>query len=307
MSEKEPLVSICCLTYNHAKYVRQCIDGFLMQKTSFPIEILVHDDASTDGTDVILQEYESKYPNIIFPIYETENKYSNGYRGRMDIVFNYSRARGKYIASCEGDDYWTDPLKLQKQVDFMESHPEYSICFHRCQHLYEKTGKFTKDNCGFLFKQGQTGVDVSIDMFFKEWITQPLTMLFRKELFDPKWQKKYKYYRDTHEIYHFLKAGKGYLFSFEGGVYRIHSGGIASILTPIEYSKVYLPIDGELYRKTHEAATKRVYCETLQQSVDAYLQVNKFKSLYYSIREFSINWKFGPLWHNLKRLLGAKE
>jgi len=303
MSEKEPLVSICCLTFNHAKFVRQCIDGFLMQETTFPIEILVHDDASTDGTEEILREYETRYPDFFFPLYEKENKYSNGYRGRMDIVFNYSRARGKYIASCEGDDYWTDPLKLQKQVDFMESHPEYSICFHRCQHLYEKTGKMGKDNCGFLFKNGQEGVDVTIDMFFKDWITQPLTMMFRRELFSPQWQKNFKYYRDTHEIYHFLKVGKGYIFSFEGGVYRIHSGGIASILSPIEYSKVYLPIDGELYRKTHEAATKRVYCETLQQSVNAYLKENKFKSLKYAITEFTINWKLKPFGQNLRRII----
>ena len=108
-------MSICCLTYNHAKYIRQCMDGFLMQETDFPVEILVHDDASTDGTDVILREYEVKYPDKIFPIYEKENKFSRGYRGRMDL-FNYTRARGRYIAYCEGDDYWTDPHKLQRQM-----------------------------------------------------------------------------------------------------------------------------------------------------------------------------------------------
>jgi glycosyltransferase involved in cell wall biosynthesis len=306
MNRQQPIVSICCLTFNHAKFVRQCLDGFLLQKTSFPIEILVHDDASTDDTAEILREYEQKYPDIIFPLYETQNKFSNGYRGRMDIVFNYSRARGKYIASCEGDDYWTDPLKLQKQVDFMESHPEYSVCFHRCQYLYEKTGKVEEDGCGKLFAEGQEGVDVTIDMFFKDWITQPLTILFRRESFSPQWQKKYKYYRDTHEIYHLLKVGKGYIFSFVGGVYRIHSGGVASILSPIEYSKVYLPIDGELYRKTHEAATKRIYCETLQHSVVVFSKENKLKSLYYAIVEFAINGKYKTFGKNLRRIIKEK-
>ena len=93
-----PLVSICCLTYNHAPFIRNCIDGFIAQQTDFPIEILVHDDASTDGTDGIVREYADKYPEIIFPLFEEENQYSRGYAGKMDIEFNYSRARGKYIA-----------------------------------------------------------------------------------------------------------------------------------------------------------------------------------------------------------------
>lgn len=301
-----PIVSICCLTYNHAPFIKACMDGFLSQQTTFPVEILVHDDASTDGTDSILREYERKYPDMVFPIYEKVNRYSSGYQGQMDIIFNYSRARGKYIASCEGDDYWTDPFKLQKQVDFMESHPEYSVCFHRCKYLYEKTGEIGEDRCGMLFTNGQDGVDVTIEMFFKDWITQPLTMLFRRESFNPKWQKRYKYYRDTHEIYHFLKVGKGYIFSFEGGVYRIHSGGIASILSPMEYSKVYLPIDGELYRKTHEIATKRIYCETLQHSVVTFSKEHKLKSLYYAIIELTVNGEFKTFGKNLRRIINKK-
>lgn len=121
-----PLVSIDCLTYNHAPYVRKCLDGLLMQKTSFGYEILIHDDASTDGTQQIIQEYERLYPDIVKPIYQTENQYSKGVS--MSATFNYSRAQGKYIAICEGDDYWADPYKLQKQVDFLESHPDYVMC-----------------------------------------------------------------------------------------------------------------------------------------------------------------------------------
>lgn len=299
MSEKEPLVSICCLTYNHAKYVRQCIDGFLMQKTSFPIEILVHDDASTDGTDVILQEYESKYPNIIFPIYETENKYSNGYRGRMDIVFNYSRARGKYIASCEGDDYWTDPMKLQKQVDFMESHPEYSVCFHRCLRLQNETGVMGKDGCDRYFKNGEEGVDITLDMFFYSWVTQPLTMLFRRSSFNEKWSKRYKYYRDTHEIYHLLKVGKGYLMSFVGGVYRYHPGGMSSQISREEYCKVSLPMDREFFVKTHEKQAKRIYSETVELAVNVYAKRNKCKAIRYAFLHFWLNGRIKTFTKNI--------
>ncbi len=125
-----PFVSICCITYNHEKYIRDAIEGFLNQKTNFPFEVLIHDDASTDGTANIIREYEAKYPQIIKPIYQTENQYSKG----IDVsIFNYSRAKGKYIALCEGDDYWTDPYKLQKQVDFLEKNPDFGLVYTKCK------------------------------------------------------------------------------------------------------------------------------------------------------------------------------
>lgn len=120
-----PLVSITCITYNHVNYIRDAIEGFLIQKTNFPVEVLIHDDASTDGTEEIIREYEAKYPEIIKPLYEKENQYVKGRKGSR--TFNFPRARGKYIALCEGDDYWTDPLKLQKQVDFLEANPDYGL------------------------------------------------------------------------------------------------------------------------------------------------------------------------------------
>ena len=121
------LVSIDCTTYNHGKYISDALDSFLMQNTNFKYEILVHDDASTDDTPKIIKEYESIYPDLIKPIYQKENQYSKGLRVSG---INLRRARGKYIAVCEGDDYWIDPYKLQKQVDYMESHPECSMCTH---------------------------------------------------------------------------------------------------------------------------------------------------------------------------------
>ena len=126
------LVSICCITYNHAPYIRQCLDGFIMQKTNFKYEILIHDDASTDGTADIIREYEAKYPDIFKPIYQTENQYSKG--KNISATYNWPRAIGKYIAQCEGDDYWTDPLKLQKQVDFLEANPAYGLIHTKVYH-----------------------------------------------------------------------------------------------------------------------------------------------------------------------------
>lgn len=122
----EVMVSVSCLVYNHEKYLRQCLDGFVMQRTNFPFEVIVHDDASTDHSADIIQEYAEKYPDIIKPIYQEENQYSQ----HIPIMktFIYPKMQGKYIAFCEGDDFWIDPLKLQKQFDAMEANPECSMC-----------------------------------------------------------------------------------------------------------------------------------------------------------------------------------
>ena len=130
-----PLVSIRCITYNHEKYIRDTLEGFVMQKTNFKFEVIVHDDASTDNTPSIIREYAERYPDIIKPIFETENQYSKK-DGSLDRIM-ITACKGKYVAFCEGDDYWTNPYKLQKQVDFMENHPECSLTYHACENLFE--------------------------------------------------------------------------------------------------------------------------------------------------------------------------
>lgn len=121
-------LSVICLTYNHAKFIRDALDSFVMQKTNFPFEVLIHDDASTDGTSEIIKEYAQKYPDIIMPIFEKENQWRLGKDFSKEKI--WPLVTGEYVALCEGDDYWTDENKLQKQVDFLDSHPECSICFH---------------------------------------------------------------------------------------------------------------------------------------------------------------------------------
>ncbi len=126
--EKEVLVSIICTAYNHEKYIKDALEGFVMQKTDFAFEALVHDDASTDGTADIIREYAEKYPHIIKPILQTENQHSKKIRITSDIVL--PKAKGKYIAFCEGDDFWTDENKLQRQIDFLENNDGYIACAH---------------------------------------------------------------------------------------------------------------------------------------------------------------------------------
>lgn len=126
--ETVPRVSVCCMTYNHERFVRHCLDGVLSQETIFPIEVLIHDDASTDHTAEIVREYEARHPWLLRPIYQSENQYRLGIR--PNLRFNFPRARGEYIAICEGDDYWIDPRQLQTQVEFLDVHPEYVVCYH---------------------------------------------------------------------------------------------------------------------------------------------------------------------------------
>lgn len=121
-----PLVSICCTTYNHENYIHKCLKGFMMQKVDFNFEVLIYDDASTDGNKKIIQEYADRYPGIIKPIFAKENQYSKGEKVEN---FNYFRAKGKYTALCEGDDYWTDPYKLQKQINALEQNSDCGICY----------------------------------------------------------------------------------------------------------------------------------------------------------------------------------
>lgn len=148
MKQEQPiLVAIRCTVYNHEPYLRDCLEGFVMQKTNFRFVAVVHDDASTDKSADIIREYAEKYPDIIKPIYEIENQYSkqDGSLGRiMNAAIDATGA--KYIATCEGDDYWIDPCKLQKQVDFLENHPDFSICFHPVIVYEQRTGKEFPDN-----------------------------------------------------------------------------------------------------------------------------------------------------------------
>ena len=180
----EPLVSISCITYNHAPYIKQCLDGFLMQKTTFSFEVLIHDDASTDGTTEIIKDYAQKYPDIIKPLYEEENQWIKGRRGSAE--FNFPRARGKYIALCEGDDYWIDENKLQMQVDFLENNPEYTMCFHNAIEHYED-GSVSDKQFSQVENRDYSGIE-----FFKHWIVPTASVIYKKEITESDFYKKIK-------------------------------------------------------------------------------------------------------------------
>lgn len=133
-----PMVSVICITYNHELYIEEALQGMVNQKTDFDYEIIVHDDASTDGTADIVRRYQQKYPDKVKPIFQQENQRSKGVV-IMNRIFT-DVAKGKYIALCEGDDYWIDDYKLQKQIDYMETHPGCTLCFHDVKRRNMRTG-----------------------------------------------------------------------------------------------------------------------------------------------------------------------
>lgn len=131
----EVQVTVWCLAYNHEKYIRKALEGFVSQKTTFKYEVIVHDDASTDGTVDIIKEFEEKYPDIIKPIYQKENQTQKGIDKMKEFLL--PNAKGKYIAFCEGDDYWCSSEKLQKQYDIMNNDEHIELCVHKVQCVNE--------------------------------------------------------------------------------------------------------------------------------------------------------------------------
>lgn len=225
----DPLVSIRCLVYNHEPYLRQCLDGFVMQKTTFPFEAIVHDDASTDGSAAIIREYAEKYPDIIKPIYETENQYSkhDGSLGRN--IRAVASPNAKYIAFCEGDDYWTDPYKLQLQIDFLETHPDYSFSVHDFKVYEEVNQKFRDVHPISFLKDGEEQYTLTLHDFKRGlFFTQTLTCVYRISSIRESRFRLYEAQFDMTLFYALLTQGKCVIFNRVMGVYRTHPGSVTS-------------------------------------------------------------------------------
>ena len=220
------LVVIKCAVYNHEPYLRDCLEGFVMQQTNFPFVAIVHDDASTDNSAAIIREYEEKYPDIIKPIYETENQYSkcDGSLGRiMNATIEATGA--KYVAMCEGDDYWTDPLKLQKQVDFMEANEEYGLCYTDYNRLEDATQTLTES----MFERQMQYRPISYEQhLLKPGYLAPMTWLYRHELMNL--IAKANVHTDGTYTYmlEFLYNSKVAYIPQVTAVYRSHAGSASS-------------------------------------------------------------------------------
>ena len=216
ISDQKPLVSVVSITYNHEPYIRDCLEGFLLQKANFPVEVIIHDDASTDHTADILREYYEKRPDLFHVIIERENQYS---KNNPILEPLYEQAQGKYIAICEGDDYWTDPLKLQKQFDFLEKNKEYVMCFGQAITTFNK-----KKSKRYIEEQSKT---IGYKEILEKNMISTLTSFYRREVIinylqtSLSWKHK-KWAMADYPLELFV-ASNGKVFSFADifGAYRI--------------------------------------------------------------------------------------
>jgi len=257
-----PLLSICCITFNHASYIEEAINSFLMQETNFPFEIIIHDDASIDGTSDIIRAYASKYPKIIKPIIQVENQFSKG--GLINPRLVFPKAVGKYIALCEGDDYWVDTQKVQKQIEFLEANSEYVITYSDCA-PFDENGVVSMDFGGA--KRDLEAVELK-----KAVPIYTLTACFRNVINGIPQDLMAARYGDLILWSLLGHYGKGkYLPDILPSAYRVHSGGIASMKSTKEKYKMLLITQAALLayyvRLGDKGLIKHFISEVLRSSV----------------------------------------
>lgn len=250
-------VCIKCMTYNQAPYIKDTMDGFCSQVTEFPFVAVIVDDASTDGNQVVILDYLGEHFNTAEDgvSWVKEDDYANYYyarhRNNQNCFFailllkknQFGKAskgehikewedNSKYIAICEGDDYWTDSLKLQKQVRFLDNNPEFMVCSHDYTRYHQDSHSFDdRTYYSDLFSEVSSpmSIEYSLDTYFDRWWTQPLTCVYRNgEYLKRMPVSSYRFFRDDIFYYYVLKEGKGMLLRDSMGVYRVHKGGVWS-------------------------------------------------------------------------------
>jgi len=215
-----PVVTIKCITYQHVNFIREAIEGFLMQETTFPVEILIHDDASTDGTAEIVREYQVRYPQLIRAVLQTENQWSKGIKPRSALG---PMVRGEFIALCEGDDYWISPYKLQNQVEILEGDPSVSAVFHNA---WVKHARSCHD---YFQNRGLVGTRFSLtEIIEREWFIATATLLFRRPPSVPAEIAAFSMSGDMVLQMALCTIGDAVYLDEVNSVYRRHSQGISN-------------------------------------------------------------------------------
>ena len=260
-------VSVCVPAYNHEKYIAQMLDGALMQQTTFPFEIVIGDDASTDRTQEIIREYIERYPGRIRAFLHKENqgpKEPREFAGRNNVLALLKACRGEYVAICEGDDYWTDPLKLQKQVDFLDANPDFAICHHNVEVIYEDGSP------SHLFNNpDQKLVSTIEDILEDKWFMATASWLYRNHFLSndfADWHAKAAA-GDWAVVIQLAAHGKiGYLPETMG-IYRKHSAGLSNVhaQTNIRFWKNRK----EMFENVNKWLAFR-YDQTIQETVSKY-------------------------------------
>ncbi|MDD2476108.1 MAG: glycosyltransferase [Dysgonamonadaceae bacterium] len=292
-----PLLSVCCLAYNQEKHISQTLESLLMQRTSFPYEIIVHDDASTDGTKEIIEEYASNFPNLIKPIFQKENKYSL-YGMSFQYEYVYPKAKGEYIAMCAGDDFWIDPLKLQKQVDFLENHPEYGL-------VHTKSAKYDETEEKFMGVQGFEVVDY--ESLLTENTISALTVCLRTSLLKQYLQEVKPQEHPTWTAEDFptwlwvIQHSKIKYLSDITSVYRVRLGTISHVKDDVErlqFSEgIYDIVDYYLSNYSKVKSEKKIRSRYYSNMISMYFLTRRWNDIHASAKIFydASDW-FNLLW-----------
>ena len=266
---EKPLVSICCITYNHERYIKDALDGFIMQKTNFPFEIVISDDCSKDSTRAIIKEYKIKYPHLLKDISPKKNM------GAIpNFLYVQQSVLGKYIALCEGDDYWTDPYKLQKQVDFLETHPEYVACFHNAR-------VYNGHRFGLFNSLNESHYPTTEVLITRKWFIPTASLMYRNfEGEYPEWSLQVASGDYMLELL-LAKKGKFYYMDDIMSVYRVQGQGISAEMNANK-PKMY---DGLIYLLSHmKDEYEGLYAEEFDKSITNYERLKKESEteLYYA-------------------------
>ena len=271
-------VAIWCITYNQKDFIKDALDGFVMQNTNFPFVVIVHDDKSTDGTSDIILEYAKKYPDIIIPVIESENQWSKGGLKHIVNIMNSHYRIGKYIAFCEGDDYWTSPDKLQTQIDFLESHPDYSMCFHSAKKKYE-CNSIAWINCENIKDKDYDATDLFIN-----WTVPTASVVCRKEAMEFYANIMGAERIQNYDIFIILSCamtGKIRGFSKQMSVYRIQGEGLTYNKKALVKCKMNNPEHFMCLKENFPIVNSKPVDETISKTLfeRAMIQVNTYNSL----------------------------
>ncbi|MCQ2997363.1 glycosyltransferase [Pseudomonas syringae] len=281
-----PLLSIVCPAYNQEDFIAQTLDSFLAQQTTFNFEILINDDASTDGTARIIAEYTQRYPHIIRPFYEQVNQFQHG---RPCVPGLFAKARGHYIAYCEADDYWTDPHKLQIQVDFLEANRDYVMTYHDAM-------AFDKNGLRGIQLKGNLRSDASALELQKARPISTLTVCFRNLLstLPPELMMPVAPLNDMCWWSLLGAFGKGkFMAEIKPAAYRVHPGGIFSMRSNKRKLHMSLQTSSSLANYYQRIGNQALYEHFLKQvfclSLAALGPMHKVQALLMAIRNMSVN------------------
>lgn len=297
--KEDILVSVCMITYNHAKFIRQAVESVLCQELVGEFELIISDDYSTDNTKEIIESIIDQNPNggkIKYYQHESNLGMSNNF------IWTLKKCKGKYIAYCEGDDFWTDSFKLLKQVTLLEENRSVSFSFHRTKILNDSTGVLTSDKNEKFFNGNPNELIISGYTFSEGWQIGMQTLVFRSALISDLDFHSFNYFRDVHLLAHLVLKSNGVCQNFHGSVYRIHENGVYSGIGQKEKLKIGYLIYNELFNYYNEEFLKIILINYLHDLINYSLSHRDYLSFIFHLKKiilFTSNFKI--LGHYLKK------